>query len=154
MVNILLTSALLIASSFVASSNIPDVQLADANTPNAQIAQASGEADYKLNHCGCHHHHHHHKTLAIEMFGERLMKNRVGFKTIRPDKCYRLPNINSCLLDGGKPGEGIIMFCTGSKCNGSCRSLPRLKWYTPGDMNFDIGGHANSVYWTTSEDDS
>ncbi|OMH79557.1 hypothetical protein AX774_g7032, partial [Zancudomyces culisetae] len=54
MVNILLTSALLIASKLVAGANIPDAQIAnaDATIEGAQAANADGEADYKLKHCG------------------------------------------------------------------------------------------------------
>ncbi|OMH81048.1 hypothetical protein AX774_g5501 [Zancudomyces culisetae] len=125
MVNILLTSALLISSKLVAGANIPDGQIANANVTiaGAQAANADGEADYKLKHCGCHHHydhghdhhhhHHHHKSMNIEMFNTNYYRNGIGSKTIHPGRCYHLPNIDSCRLDGGAPGEGTVKFCTG-----------------------------------------
>ncbi|OMH80200.1 hypothetical protein AX774_g6370 [Zancudomyces culisetae] len=139
MVNILLTTAVLIASKLVAGASIPDTQTNISkrqDDDNRNICYGDNKKQYP------------NKFLNIEMFAQRSRINRIGFKTINPNRCYVMPTTGSCLLNGGTPGEGTIMFCTGTNCDGYCRAQPRQVWYTPGDMQKDIGGLANSVYWT------
>ncbi|OMH85890.1 hypothetical protein AX774_g553 [Zancudomyces culisetae] len=133
MVNIQLTSALLIASSFVAGANIPNAPMTDAN----------GYGNNRPNSLECCHA----RTLEIKMFNTNFYKDEVGTKTVKPNRCYNLPNINSCVLDGGEPGEGKIMFFTEDNCMGKGRSNLRSQWLYPGNMDGDLGGRAKSVLW-------
>ncbi|OMH80017.1 hypothetical protein AX774_g6558 [Zancudomyces culisetae] len=139
MVNILLTTAILISSKLVAGASIPDTQTniskrQDDDNRNfcsvGSVYQIPG------------------KTLDLELYSQSYFRGRIGFKTVTPNRCYEVPPIDSSKLNGGTPGEGTITFCTGKRCDGSCRSESRQVWYTPADMQYGIGGLVNSVYWS------
>ncbi|OMH83522.1 hypothetical protein AX774_g2970 [Zancudomyces culisetae] len=106
------------------------------------------KVDYKLNNVDSNSQNPPQQSLEIEMFSSNYLKDKFDTIAIQPGACYGLPNINSCMLDGGKPGEGTIKFCTGNNCDGKCHSGSRKTWLYPQHMLNDIGGSANSVIWT------
>ncbi|OMH83798.1 hypothetical protein AX774_g2680 [Zancudomyces culisetae] len=130
MVNLFIKSAFLLASGFAAGANISSVQV-----PNTNGTAENSANHYKRYGGGG-------PIMNIQMFNTCFYKGAIGSIKIQPNICYNLPSINSCILDGGNPGEGKIMFFTQNNCMGPGKSNLRSQWLYPGCMDGDLGGHA------------
>ncbi|OMH79720.1 hypothetical protein AX774_g6858 [Zancudomyces culisetae] len=150
MVNLLVISAFLLASGLAAGATIPSIQVSNTNgsTENQANLYKRHDGGWGGGRGGSGGRGGGGPTMNIQMYMTSYYRDQINSVVIQPNCCYNLPNIDSSVLDGGSQGAGVITFCTGNNCGGNCVSSSRQNWLYPGNMQYDLGGRANSVYWS------